>query len=462
MIPGAQLLTAPTSLANYKPEDISTTAKSLISSSFVFLHVTPDTPKTEERMAHSRPHTPSRQRSRTNDDTELWFSMPSSARREQHDSRVQNQPDYQATSGRHGATRSASPSAFPAIPLISTSPEVNKPLPPSPESEKKKRKPASLRNLIRRRPSGGLDPTHLQPEPYQHHQRSASANGKLSPEPYQYYPQQLSRSMPSSPLQFSHTAPNPVNLQRAHSASAHYADSNQYQAYSLQPQPQPPQRSSSMETYFEPQVPRARRTFPETNTPSSATPRDSFSERPRPHTWLSPTEPFEDASEFHLFVEATSGLPDGFDPLSPSGAPHLQGSLFSRGRQNDRIPLPFQHSTATQSSQTHFTGGWQNMGYDYLPQQSTGEVTVSSSALPRRDSYEPSLSPAPSPRGPNLNAINLELERLGLTDEEQPDDELPNYAQSQAEMSEKKRKEAAARARELEARWNNSRGWRSR
>jgi hypothetical protein len=58
-----------------------------------------------------------------------------------------------------------------------------------------------------------------------------------------------------------------------------------------------------------------------------------------------------------------------------------------------------------------------------------------------------------------MNAVNLELERLGLSDdEERNDDELPDYAQSQAEMSEKRRKEAASRARELEARWNRSRG----
>jgi hypothetical protein len=62
----------------------------------------------------------------------------------------------------------------------------------------------------------------------------------------------------------------------------------------------------------------------------------------------------------------------------------------------------------------------------------------------------------------NINSINLELERLGLADEEHADDELPNYAQSQAQMSELKRREATARARELEARWNSSRGWRSR
>jgi hypothetical protein len=68
-----------------------------------------------------------------------------------------------------------------------------------------------------------------------------------------------------------------------------------------------------------------------------------------------------------------------------------------------------------------------------------------------------------SPLRPNLNTINLELERLGLSDNERPpDDELPDYAQSQAEMAAQKRKEASARARELESRWNLARGWRNR
>jgi hypothetical protein len=63
-------------------------------------------------------------------------------------------------------------------------------------------------------------------------------------------------------------------------------------------------------------------------------------------------------------------------------------------------------------------------------------------------------------RAPLPNAINLELERLGLEDDDElpPEDELPDYAQSQAEMHARKRREAAARAKELEDRWNHARG----
>jgi hypothetical protein len=60
-----------------------------------------------------------------------------------------------------------------------------------------------------------------------------------------------------------------------------------------------------------------------------------------------------------------------------------------------------------------------------------------------------------------MNAINAELEMLGLEDDSRDDDELPDYAQSQAEMNAKKRAEAAARARDLEARWRGARGGRN-
>jgi hypothetical protein len=66
-------------------------------------------------------------------------------------------------------------------------------------------------------------------------------------------------------------------------------------------------------------------------------------------------------------------------------------------------------------------------------------------------------------RSHSVHPLNLELERLGLEDEVEPDDdELPDYAQSQAEMNARRRREAAERARELEARWTSSRPERRR
>ncbi|OAG01785.1 uncharacterized protein CC84DRAFT_1100170 [Paraphaeosphaeria sporulosa] len=379
--------------------------------------------------------------------------MPSTRRR-------QEQSAYQATTTRHHATRSASANQ-PPVPSITTTVQLDKPLPPSPESQKKKHKPGLL-NLIKKKPYDHSDASHLQPAPLNTHRRTSS-NGNLSPGLPPHHHQ--SRSMPSSPLQYS--PPHPLDMQRAHSAAAHYPDIPQYQAYTPRPQVTEQQRAVSLGTPFEPIDPRPRRgsTFPESSTISSSTARESISDAPRPHTWVSPTEThaaFGDTTDFHLFAEATAGLPGGFDALSPMETPRLQGSLFARGTQNDRIPL-LARETPAQSVPVPVPD------YDWMPPQGPRDYSVSSSALPqisssalpRRDSYD--MNGPSSPLRPNLNTINLELERLGLSDSERPpDDELPDYAQSQAEMAAQKRKEASARARELESRWNLARGWRNR
>lgn len=449
MIPDAQLLTGPTTLATYHP-NLSLTAKSLISSSFIFLQVSPDT-KQDDRMAAPR----SRPLSTTNnDDTELWFAMPSTRLRQEHSA-------YQDTTVRHHATRSASANQ-PPVPLISTTVQLDKPLPPSPESQKKKHKPGLL-NLIKKKPYDNAGPSHLRPAPLSTHGRSSS-NGNLSPGLPPNYHQ--SRSMPNSPLQYS--PPHLPEMQRAHSAAGHHVEVSQYQAYTPQPQVTEQQRAVSLGTSFEPIDPRPRRgsTFPESSTMSSPTARESVSDAPRPHTWVSPTEThaaFGDTADFHLFAEATAGLPGGFDALSPTETPRLQGSLFARGSQNDRIPL-LARDTPAQFVPVPVPD------YDWIPRQAPREYSVSSSAfpqvsssaLPRRDNTYDMNHPS-SPLRPNLNTINMELERLGLSDNERPpDDELPDYAQSQAEMAAQKRKEASARARELESRWNLARGWRNR
>lgn len=400
---------------------------------------------------------PSQPRTMGSNDNELWFSLPSSSRQEQEQTRVPrlDQSAYQATSSRRH--RSASPGHLGSVPQITTTSSVDKPLPPSPQSERKRRRPGLL-SLVRRRPSDESDRSHLQPGSTQR-QRSSSANTHLSPEPYQYYYyQQTSRSMPTSPSGFARRSHQPPTMERAHSSAANYSPANysdytQFQSYPQQSTRS--QRTASTSSHFE--QPRTRRTFPETPTSPSAN-----SSRQRPHTWQSrdSNEPFHDASEFHLFVEATSGLPAGnmdFSAFSPTSPPRLQGSHFSRRHQNDRIPIPIpqQNSYAAQPSRSPpDTHGWQSLGYDYMSSNSSSADSplVSSSALPRRHSHQPSSL------APNVNAINMELERLGLGDESEPEEELPDYAQSQAEMSARRRREATDRARELEARWRGGRG----
>ncbi|PVH98717.1 hypothetical protein DM02DRAFT_629990 [Periconia macrospinosa] len=435
----------------------------------------------------------------SNDD--LWHSMGGSRWSEE---RREEPSAYQSTSAQHSPLRGT----FAQVPVISTSAADR-----SPESQRRKNKPASLRSLLSRRSSAEPnDVAHLQPTASHSHYRSSSRDGKLVPEPL-FSVRSSPRSMPNSPRGVSTN-----EMSRAQSASPTYHNQTQYQAYSLNPPTsQFPQRSTSMGTYFDPNS----HSYPDVRS-STAAPRT----RTQPET-----EPFNDDNEFHLFAEAMSGLPDNFDAMSPSEAPRLQASLFARGNLNDTIPLPLMDSSAFErwdSSPNEYGSRQQpreraasrpeyvtrevipipSMDDEWDPQRRSREIIAPSSvavgsnqwtshrqsssismynsALPGIDSYEqpssfdtpplssvfppPSVSafprrasydrPPTEPMPSNLVAVNMELERLGVEDEHPPDDELPNYQQSQAEMNERKRVEAAARARELESRWNSSRGYR--
>lgn len=398
-------------------------------------------------------------RSSTSTENELWFNMPSSARRQEQPIRASEPSAYRATTHRlsTGSTSSASSRAHAGIPSIHTTIDTNKPLPPSPtESERKTRKPAYLRSLLGRSASSHLDPTYLQPLPYIANNRYSSAGNSLSLETQNSYHHAHSRSMPSSPYEYNEAATlhQPGTLPRASSAAAHYPESTQYDPYSppLQQSSEAtyfvrPPRSSSMNAHFDTTPPRAR-TFPAESSTASPTMREGVSSRPRPHTWLSPTESFSDASQYSLFVQATTGLPDDSDPFSPTGPPQLQGSLFARRGGNDTIPLPYQNSQSNTPRPTNMRTDWQN----YEPPPFTFQAAAGhSSNLPRPRSARPSQESS------HMAAVNRELELLGLEDDDERDEELPNYAQSQAEAHARRRAEASARARELEARWRNTR-----
>ena len=214
--------------------------------------------------------------------------------------------------------------------------------------------------------------------------------------------------MPSSPL---HSA-QPPPFSRAHSAPVEPPSSLEAS----------PQHYSSLEAPTA-RSPRASRTFPETQweTATAAPPPPS---RPRRQTWL---EPFDDASQFHLFVEATSGLPDdaSIRPASPLSA---TPTLFTR--PTTAAPQPAPHSY-----------------YQHPPPQFQ---------RPQYDALAPPLA-QPLLRT-SSQRFAAELEQLE-GDEEMPDEELPDYAQSQAEMHARRRIEAARRAAELEWSWAWARGW---
>ncbi|KAL6705208.1 hypothetical protein ACN47E_007168 [Coniothyrium glycines] len=441
MLPDLLLLTSSTSDAHHKRGDLSTATSPAASKARRPRLYT--NPATAILMAHDR------QRSNQSpNERELWFSMSASFDTAQHDySQRVEQSAYRATSSR----MSGGPSITRTPPkgsVVSGTSDVNKPLPPSPsEAERRHCAQTSFRSLLPREPPGQLDATRLQPEPY------PDRTSSLSLDTHSQYHHSYSRSMPSSPYAYEQTSalPAPTTLPRAHSSMGDYADPVGYQPSSVSlPQhltaPYLQQRSTSMNTYFEPPTPPRSRTFPE--SPVSPTARESLSGRPRPHTWLSPTEPFSDASQFQMFAEAMTGLPDDSDPFSPTGPPQLQGSLFARRNKNDTIPLPLRYPAALSADSTrpHVRDDWQN----FEPPPSISLRPTTSSSLPRPGSRQQWQPPA------YMAGINRELELLGLDDEHRSDDELPNYAQSQAEMNDRKRLQASARARELEARWRGT------
>lgn len=443
MLSDPQLLTFSTNSANYSLSSLPSTAKTLFASRIAF-----DREGDPASMAHQH-HAP---RPQEHVETELWFNLPGSAHRRQEQARAAEQSAYRATSHRlsPGSNTPLAARHPSGTPYRSTTADTNKPLPPSPtESERKRRKPGYLRSILGRPSSGHLDPTYLRPDIYSsnHHYAATSTSLSLDTRGVSHT---YSRSMPSSPYEYNQgrSSSQPAADPRAHSSASNYADMAHYQPYTPQHDEQNDpshfarqQRSTSMNTYFEPTTSRSR-TFPTDNNVTSPTRWEHSSSRPRPHTWLSPTESFSDPSQYSLFVQATTGLPEDNGPFSPNAPPQLQGSLFGRRSGSDTIPIPLQHpvSVAPRIVRTD----WQNFEPPALTHLSvTG----------------PSLSHIPQfPETPHMAAVNRELEMLGLENNSNSDDELPDYQQSQAEAHAKRRAEASARARELEARWRSTRG----
>lgn len=453
MLPDTQLLTISTSFANYNLNSLSSTARSVFASR---LGYSPE--EHPQPMAHH--HHASRHQERS--ENELWFSMSSTTRQRQSQVRAAEQSAYQTTSHRlsTGSASSTPARHFSGIPSISTTADTNKPLPPSPtDSERKRCKPTYLRSILGRPSSSHLDSTHLQPQPPSNH-RYAAAGTNLSLDTHSSYQHTYSRSMPNSPYEHdpSGTSMRPDINFRVHSSASNYPElTTHYEPYTpplhqqlVSTQSLRAQRSTSMNTYFDNTPPRAR-TFPADTNVTSPTMREGVSGRPRPHTWLSPTDSFSDASQFSLFVQATTGLPEDSEVLSPNGPPRLQGSLFARRSGNDIIPIPLQNTLAAPPRAANIRTDWQNFEPPAFTSYaaSNPHSHVPQSQSPRYARYQET---------PQMAAVNRELEMLGLEDNNAPDDELPDYQQSQAEAHEKRRAEASARARELEARWRSTRG----
>ncbi|KAF2854992.1 hypothetical protein T440DRAFT_486025 [Plenodomus tracheiphilus IPT5] len=345
-----------------------------------------------------------------------------------------------------GDARSPSLGMPPQRPRSSAGSDLNKPLPlpPSPLTlEKRHSRPMSLRGFLRREPPSQLETTHLRP-PNQY--------STWNTDSFEYHHHSYSRSMPNTPRGFrplSDPYDNTVD-DRNEPAAANYLESAPYNTH-------PERRSQTM--YFGEEYSNPTSDYFDT-TPSRShmnpspgeynpTTRDNVPSRARPHTWLSPTEPFTDISQFHLFAEAMTGLPTDTDSPSSSSPPQLQGSLFARRSRNDTIPIPLQYPQYPQESQTQPTHSHRSDWQNFEPPPNISSRSVAGPSSPLSEQWRPSS---------HMQALDLELGMLGLEDEYDSEDELPDYAQSQAEMSARKRAEASARARELEARWRGSSG----
>lgn len=200
---------------------------------------------------------------------------------------------------------------------------------------------------------------------------------------------------------------------------------------------------------------------------------------------------FADEHEFRLFVEATAGLgPESAfrhpHSQSSSGSSQRQQSIEHNSRRNERNGNGNARSPPARSASDHIvspveetpTTMWALQQLAQMPQAS------SQSAAPRRQRLETSASgldlwlqppsaatsppvpgftlpPAPSSTPPPARNFTSPVPPdFGMYDEEpEPDDdELPDYASSQAQAQAAQRVEATRRAQELQRRWQQAGG----
>lgn len=160
---------------------------------------------------------------------------------------------------------------------------------------------------------------------------------------------------------------------------------------------------------------------------------------------------FDDISQFHLFVEATSGLPS-FSPFSPS-TPPVQNPW---GSQQNHQPGPYGSAVFPHPREIP-TRDYPapSQQYESQHQHSQSQPQLQAPPQPRRMPYSYPGPQAPASLSTRQEATrNHMLAMMNVYEQDQPqDDELPDYEQSQLEATQAQRRQAALRARELERRW---------
>lgn len=155
---------------------------------------------------------------------------------------------------------------------------------------------------------------------------------------------------------------------------------------------------------------------------------------------------FDDVEDFHLFAQATAGLgPDvafrHSHPMSPTET--------SRWRSENQMPTL--NRSATTSNLVSPLGETPTTMYalQQIPQMPERHQFN----LPRRERDE-TFTPGLDMWLNNPQHASVEIEEVSPIDEF--DDELPDYAESQAQAQAHQRAEAARRAQELQRRWQLS------
>lgn len=170
-------------------------------------------------------------------------------------------------------------------------------------------------------------------------------------------------------------------------------------------------------------------------------------QRWRPHSAINTTEaPFTDEEEFHLFVQATAGL----GPASP-----MRASPIVAANEEDRR----RHTMHSQPDPSQLVSPVQQTPTTMLALQHMAQMPQQAFTLPRRPADQ---RPAVQPIHASDGGLNLWAEP-GRRDASEGDvspveEELPGYAESQAQAQAVQATEARRRAQELARRWHAAHG----
>lgn len=169
------------------------------------------------------------------------------------------------------------------------------------------------------------------------------------------------------------------------------------------------------------------------------------SEQRQATAWTPSEEPFEDASQFHLFAEATAGL-----------GPLVDHNDITKQQRNILSPVATRAQPTSSQNPTYLTHATHEPRAvsvpPHIPQEYYAPRVVP--AVQRRQTY---VQGRPREAQQLSEAFAEALTGFGPEGEVGPDDELPDYAQSQREAQQRQRRAAAQRAQELEQRWATAR-----